>query len=294
MGGESRPENGGRHAVGMQPKRGIALGSAVVDLRRCAIEARNVSSSSIGTIRLRDDYLQWADQAERVLRSLFTHFRLADLHTDRFWHIRDIAEETARPYDLIYPEVRVQAERLEQLADALEAMEKRLASAVEHIAVPDTNVFLHFQVFNTIDWAAVVGSTPVRLVIPLRVIEELDLKKASSRRDLARRARNVLALLESLVGPTAGLPAQINDSATVEVLLDHDLDSLRQDREPSADTEILDACEFLSFVTGQPVSLVTGDVSMRLRAAVRGWTAVPMPDALRATLDIEGGVPSSG
>lgn len=135
------------------------------------------------------------------------------------------------------------------------------------------------------DWPSVVGATPVRLVIPLRVVEELDLKKASRRRDLAHRARNVLALLESLVGPTAGLPTQMDDNATVEVLLDHEFDSVRQERESSADTEILDACEFLAFVTGQPVSLVTGDVSMRLRVAVRGWKAVTMPDELRATLD---------
>jgi len=43
----------------------------------------------------------------------------------------------------------------------------------------------------------------------------------------------------------------------VEVLINQELDSVRHDGEPSADTEILDCCEFLSFVTGAPVSLAT-------------------------------------
>jgi predicted ribonuclease YlaK len=127
----------------------------------------------------------------------------------------------------------------------------------------------------------------VRLVVPLRVVEELDMKKASRRRDLARRAQNVLALLESLIGPTGGLPVRLSNTATIEVLINHELDSVRHDREPSADAEILDCCEFLSFVTGAPVSLATGDVSMQLRASVRGWPTVAMPDALRIKPDSE-------
>jgi hypothetical protein len=40
----------------------------------------------------------------------------------------------------------------------------------------------------------------------------------------------------------------------------------------------------LGFLTGERVTLVTGDVSLRLRAAVRGLTVVAMPDTFRALL----------
>ena len=269
----------------MRPRPGTDRQAIIVMLRQSAVEARNVVSASIGAIRLRDDYLQWADRIEWTLGQLFVGFRLTDLQTERFWHIREIREETPRPYELIYPEVELQARRLERLADELESAETRHRGAAGHIVVPDTNVFLHFKRFNTINWGDVVGMTPVRLVIPLRVVEELDMKKASRRRDLASRAQNVLALLELLVGSIGGLPAKVDDETTVEILVNHELDPVRHDREPSADAEVLDACEFLAFVTGEPVSLVTGDVSMRLRARVRGQTAISMPDALRATLD---------
>ncbi len=218
---------------------------------------------------------------------MFQGFRLSDIHTERFWHIREINQSTPRPYDLVYPEVSEQAARLERLANELTETEKRFGGVTGPVVVPDTNVFLHFKRFDQIDWAAVVGGSPVRVVIPLRVVEELDLKKASRRRDLARRAQNVLTLLESLVGPTAGFPANLSTTATVEVLINHELEAVQHDREPSADAEILDCCEFLAFVTGAPVSLATGDVSMRLRASVRGWPTVAMPDALRIEPDGE-------
>src|SRR5262249_39392866 len=50
------------------------------------------------------------------------------------------------------------------------------------------------------DWTEVIGTSPVRHAIPLRVIDELDEKKFARRGELADRARTVLAHLERLVG----------------------------------------------------------------------------------------------
>jgi hypothetical protein len=268
------------------PKPGTELRHVIERLRGRVLEVQNIQSRGAPTaIDMRDRYLVWADDTERLLRSLFDEVHLTDLHTDRFWHIRDLTLDSARPWELINTEIAVQAERLGLFADALEARAKRLMSTPGQIAVPDTNVFLHFKRFDTIDWTGVVGATPLRVVIPLSVVEELDLKKAARRRDLADRARSVFARLESLMGPTAGAPAPLRDQVTVEVLVETEVDPTRIERAGTPDTEILDVSEFLGFLTGQPITLVTGDVSMRLRAAVRGLRVVSLPDSLRVPLD---------
>ena len=257
-------------------------------LRERAREARNIQSRSApSAVDLRDRYLVWADDTERLLRSIFDSVSIEEVHTDRFWHIREMTVESARPWELLNTEIVLQADRLDGIADRIEADAQRLAAAPGRVVVPDTNVFLHFRRFDAIDWPAVIGEAPVRLVIPLRVVEELDEKKASRRRDLADRATGVLARLEAIVGPSGGAPVKLADGVTVEVVMDADFGSHDRYRAGAGDSEVIDTCESLAFLTGKSVTLVTGDVSMRLRAVVRGVTAVPMPPELRVPLYAE-------
>jgi predicted ribonuclease YlaK len=108
----------------------------------------------------------------------------------------------------------------------------------------------------------------VRLVIPLRVIEELDAKKHARRRDLADRARRVLRRLEEQLGDRMTGP--VADNVTISVLLND------EDRNGAAgaDTEILATCALLGTITKQGVTLITSDTAMRLRAQaqrIRVW-----------------------
>ena len=86
------------------------------------------------------------------------------------------------------------------------------------------------------------------------------------------------------MGSTAGAPIPLSDQVTVEVLIDSAVDPERLGVAAAADSEILETSELLGFLTGERVTLVTGDVSMRLRAAVRGLTVVAMPDTFRVPL----------
>jgi predicted ribonuclease YlaK len=58
--------------------------------------------------------------------------------------------------------------------------------------VLDTNSLLHYEPPESISWAKIAWHSPVRLVIPLRVLEEVDAKKYSTNRRLRDRARSVL------------------------------------------------------------------------------------------------------
>ena len=56
-------------------------------------------------------------------------------------------------------------------------------------------MLLHYVPPDQVKWSKVVKSSPLRLTIPLRVIEQLDEKKYTARDDLAGRARDYASRL---------------------------------------------------------------------------------------------------
>ena len=99
-------------------------------------------------------------------------------------------------------------------------------------------------------------------------------------RERIEDAATVLKHLEKHVGVT-GSPVELGAGVTVEVtrLPVVTVDPYR--RPADADTEILDTCEALTVYSGRPVSVITGDYGMRLRASAREISVIPMPEELR-------------
>jgi hypothetical protein len=259
----------------------------IAELRRLAVEAENLYPYGAGPRReqallFRDQYLAWADTTERTLRNLLADEDVqAGLYTQRHWHIRNLTSGTARPAELINAEIDTQATRLRRTADALETSVARLTATPGQIVVCDTNVFLHYQRFDQVDWSGIAGTTPVRLVLPLIVIEELDAKKYAGDPGLRRRAQRVLRVLEQLLSSAHdSRVARLGDEVTLEVL-----DDDGHVRRSNADDEILDRCEYLEQATSSQVLILTGDVGMRVRARGRHLQVRSMPDELRRKLD---------
>ncbi|MCW2999178.1 MAG: hypothetical protein JWN65_2727 [Solirubrobacterales bacterium] len=136
----------------------------------------------------------------------------------------------------------------------------------------DTNVLLHCLPPGQIAWRGALGHPAVRLILPLRVVEELDARKYSGRRDLAERARRLLPQLEAAVG-YAGEPRAPADGTTLEVFVER---SPRR-RPADADEEILSTCAELAQLSGRPITLVTQDTGMRLRAQAQGTEVKALP-----------------
>src|SRR5680860_747034 len=67
---------------------------------------------------------------------------------------------------------------------------------MKHIFI-DTNIFLHFQDFEKIDWLTESASKFCKLIIPPVVIDELDEKKIGTGK-IGNRARKVLNRIEEL------------------------------------------------------------------------------------------------
>jgi PIN domain len=269
-------------------KDGVHPGSADEILHELIMQLRNlpgsVPHSPLGTVnaeRRRDAYITWAENAETMLGNLTHDQDVTDiLYTPRYWVIRDLAPESTRPIPLIESETRAQQASLERLRTDLHARVTRATLATGHIAVLDTNTLLHYEPPHQIVWPEILDQVSVRLVLPLRVIEELDAKKYLAREHIRDRARRLLPQIQQTVG-VDGAPGPLRDAVTLEVYLAPGV----REKPLDADEEILDTCDELrQFSEQQTISLITADMGLRLRAGARGAIApICLPDAYRRT-----------
>lgn len=263
-------------------KSGVTPARAVGAFRPLLIEATNIMSGAGRAGDLRDRYLQWADAVESQLHGVSADPQILQmLHTPRYWRIRELTENSARPWDLVRSEVDVQVAAITRLLDDLERRSEALRSGPGQVVVLDTNILLHCLAPAQIPWDQLIGRARVRLVVPLRVVEELDAKEYSRRRDLAGRARRALAQLEETVGE-GGQPRTLRSDVTIEV----PVESVPRLRPDDADEEVLLLCGEIEQFSGGRAILVTGDTSMRLRARALGIEALAMPaEYLRPTTE---------
>jgi rRNA-processing protein FCF1 len=237
----------------------------------------NTFSQQAGGIgAVRDGYLDWVHQTEITLRELFEEPNLLELHTERYWRISEIRDSLARPWDLLRAEADVQAARLNALADEIDETANRFGSRGALFAIPDTNVFMHFHLFDVLPWRDILGAERVQIVVPIAVIEELDHLKIARENRVRRRAQKTLMRLD----PYLDGRAKLEEGVTLEVLLDSN-----PDRRVAADTRILNTCRMIAAAGADRVVVVTGDTAMRVRAHAMGLTAVVMPEDLRLPLD---------
>lgn len=265
-----------RAGVGLHLRGVVDLARAVLSLQERAVEGRNLVGSSAGqSVPVHQNrYLEWVATAEIELRNIFTDpSTWQRLYGDRYWHIRSLTAESPRAIELINDEGKDQAAWLERLALRLRALADRLDLAPGRLTVLDTHVLLHGLPPDQIPWQEIVGADNVRLVLPLRVIEELDAKKYTAREDLADRARRLLSQLRSMLAPTAGSPVELRGGVTIELPVDDE----PRHRNLDADQEILETCQELQSA-GAPVVLVSDDTGMFLRATAVGLTVVALPE----------------
>lgn len=261
----------------LQLKYGAVPADALRKLAELITAAGNIEGQTHRSTALRDIYLRWANSVETQLRHMTLDPKVRGmLQTDRYWHIRGINAETPQPWPLVSAEIDVQRETLQLLRDDLDRRVRWATGAPGQITVLDTNVLLQYLPPEQVDWARIVGQSEVRLIVPLRVVEELDAKKYSDNGRLADRARRLLPQLVQLIGDSRR-PGVLKGNVTIEVPVSPGV----RNRPSDADGEILETCQELWLLGGEGVTLVTADTAMRLRAQAQGTNVVSMPDEYR-------------
>lgn len=224
--------------------------------------------------RRQADYLDWAEVTEGQLSNVTSDPDvLTLLYTPAYYEIRGLSSGSPRAVAFIDSERTRQVAALEALRDDLKWRLDRARAAPGAITVLDTNVLLHHQLPDSVAWREVVRQESVRLVIPLRVIEEMDAKKYTESEKLRQRARERLPKLYALVG-TGGAPKELpSGHGTIEVYVERG----PRVRPADADTEILEMACDLERLSGTKATVVTGDTAMRLRAEAEGIATAAMP-----------------
>lgn len=270
-------------------KPGTTVDSAIQQLIALQYEFGNAGGGGGRTANdARDGYLSLVGRAEPLLKNYFADPAVwGRLYGRRYWAIRNVRPDTPRWGALIGDEAAEQASYIEQLVLRLNQFSEWISGAPGRLAVLDTNILLHYQPPTQIPWRKVLSEEAVRLVVPIRVVEELDEKKYLARDDLAARARGILSGLWRVVGPSEGMPAPLDGQAgvTIEVAIDND----PRERTLDADEEVLNLCLLLKVVAAS-VLLVTGDTGMALRAANRQISVKQLPENyLRHNVQIAAG-----
>lgn len=264
---------------GVQPAQAVeALTSRILTAKNLAgAVSRGVITPEADGVYLerhQADYLHWAEATEDQLGNV-THDAdvLALPYSLAHNEIRQLTPSSPRAIAFIDSEISRQVRALEALRDDLELRLRRACATGGAIAVLDTNVLLHHQLPDSVAWREVIGEESVRVVIPLRVIEELDEKKYSASDKLRARVRERLPKLYAMVG-SGGVPKPLKDGhGTIEVFIEPG----PRRRPADADTEILETARDLRRLSGQAVTIVTGDTGMRLRAEAESIATAAMP-----------------
>jgi len=252
----------------MLPRHGTSVENILARLREFTITAYNATEPMA--------YADWVTRLETALRECFTDVPLNRLYTERFWQLNG---PLLRRQDMLRNEQRDLVDWLERVVGSVQAMSDRFSQPAGSIVVLDTHVLLHAKPLHEIKWSRLVGSDEIRLVVPLRVVDEMDEHKYARRDDLRKRARKRLPLLERHMTDESGT---ICPGVNLEVVSWRELDVAGGVRpQTPVDIDILDTCEAISvYALNNAVHLGTADSAMKLRA--RSFN-VPVVDLLSET-----------
>lgn len=262
----------------VQIRDGLNPHTALSALDQLLIESSNVGNGT-NWEQVRSGYLDRVEQATRQIEKHFSDPNAwVGLYSDWHWIIRR-TDNDPRPANLLRLEMDRQMERLKAAMATITAMLEWVEKADGRPVVLDTNVLLHHLPMRQVDWPSLVTGETVRLILPIRVIEELDEKKYARRDDIAKRARSVLSELREFLSPAAGTIQLVRDGVTLELAPHNE----PRERPLDADWEILTCCNALKSYASDLV-LTTGDTAMAIRARTFGINILSMPeDYLRST-----------
>jgi rRNA-processing protein FCF1 len=259
-----------RLAPGVEPQRAIAEIKQLVGDRASAVRA-----TSRHPVDQRNDYVRWTADAEVHLTSVLDR-RDAQAFFGSPRH-RDICSMPPgnQLTTLIYAEVDALVRDLQNAQDYLEGHLRRMRAAPGVPVVVDSNVLLQCQRLDNVNWQAeLMGEA--RVMVPLRVIEEIDAKKYGDSKRLRSIARELLPWVDGLFPTGEPGPVPLRGDATIELILAE----RPRYRPDDADEEVLEVAHDVLRFAGD-VRLLTADTGMRIRARSEGLGVLFVPKQWR-------------
>jgi hypothetical protein len=231
-------------------------------------------------------YLEWAQTAETHMRELFTDTDLTDaVFADRYWHIAGLHVGSPYGVRIINQEADHQDARLAEAIETLKQWQE-LGERPGALLALDTNAFLQFRPYYELPWTALAGTDRVRLILTMPVLDEIEAKKQGSNARLKKRARRILPRLDTAFGDDGRAFFDVEKDGTpmpgvtLEILRDP---PGHRRSTTDMDAEFLDRCEFLQGAAARPVTVVSGDTGMKVRArgSLGALKLLTLPDDYR-------------
>jgi hypothetical protein len=259
---------------------GINAESALGNVRYWRTELSNApsqmtSQESVAT------YLKAVEGIDRGLPSLLLgHDWTGALYTPAYWAIRDITDATPRPNPLIDSEVSRLGRWLTDLETELAKMadEDSRINVIAVRLVLDTSALVRAKCFTEVDWPKYFDRKPIRLVIPILVVDELDHLKNTGK---SPKARPRLKKIRSILDGHGRGPGDVRGGVTLELLLD----PINHLRFSINDQEVIRRADYLRGRPGGQLLLVTGDYTMQFISEANGIPVFFLPVELRLDSD---------
>lgn len=276
----------------LRPRPGRTGEQVLSGLRDVVNAAVNLEGAGGGPIGFHENYVRWSDNAADRLSTLLAPADVERLITTKTYWLMQAHNPHAdgSRTALINNEVRQRIADLELEVSSL-AEEAARWVGDEHLLVVDTSAWVHSPIEPAdIDWWTGIDGFPsagVHLAVPALVVDELDGLKDRGQGPVRGRARAVLRLLEStmtgraLSGTVSVGRAPTRGPARATFLAD----PRGHARAPIADDEIISRAADLRDLLDRPVTVMTLDIGMRLRARGQGLSLYNFSDT-------QAGVPS--
>jgi hypothetical protein len=257
---------------------GVRLRDALDAQRMGIVNARGSGS-------IPDRYRQWANIASAALRPLVGATEVDRLVlTRRYWQLARAGFGTI---DLVMLEL---ADRLADFDEALADLDADIKrwSPPEIIVVADTTVYIEApDKIEDLDFRPLVAvrEEPIRLVVPIAVLDELEGLKRHQDRHKRWRAGYSLAVFEDRLPNGVGAarlraadfsPLDDGGIPRGEISIEVLFDPPGHLRLPISDDEIVARSAALQAVSGRDVHLLTYDTTMSLRARAARLTVTKM------------------
>jgi hypothetical protein len=242
---------------------------------------------------LQAQYLKWATNTAEVLRR---KVRQADLEwliaPQSTWRLASITPEPWNRDILLGVarfEVQTRIALVTAARDELQAqVERWTGTAAGRLIVPDSSFFIkHPRKLEEMVLADDLQEqgVPLRIVVPILVVDELDGLKQSRDKDVRWRAGYTLAVLDRLLRDGVG-PARLREAdhsgidqgktPRGEVMVEVLFDPPDHRRLPINDDEIIDRALAVQRIAGRAVTVVTYDTGQSMRARAAGLTALKL------------------
>jgi hypothetical protein len=285
----------------LTPRPGVSLDNLISSLQAVHTEAFNLRGGGAPAAHQRLlAYLEWAARSARMLTYQLSEADVASLVLTRRYELLLSKAGTLTSGDndvqrvvngLVSLELDGLVEDLDKALKAARSYKERWTNVGNLVALDTSFYLVHPQELKDTDLAqltaAVTPGWAMHVLVPLLVVDELDRLK---RNDQARtRARAALKMLNDVF-------ARVSEDHTISLLRKADdtpgpdgslglgpmtmellFDPPDHERLPDPDAEIVDRALAVQSLAGRPVTMVTYDISMALRARYAGLKVVSPP-----------------